>query len=438
MATVHYEGINRSVENEDLDSTLLDISMANKIPHLHECGGNGRCTTCRVRVIEGARNLTKRTLIEKQTAAFRNWDPSVRLACQAYAKGDVRLQRLVWTSAEINKLQLETVPQGTAEERSIAFLFCDLRNFTSLASKNLAFDVAHLLNRFYTALGDPILMNNGVIYQYVGDEIVGLFGTSGGTREKNCTDAVRAALGMLYAANRLSNMDGADFGTKLNIGIGINYGRAFIGHLGHPTHRQFAVVGDPVNVASRIQSLTKEVDCSILASEAVIKSIPEGTLSLSDPIQKMVKGIDTPLSVYHVKQFTSTDLHLELQSSLDAVLQNEEEFAQTFYNRLFEVAPSVRKLFTNDIKMQGRLLTHMLVGIVYALSRPEHLVMGLRSLGKSHEKYGVTAEHYPVVKQVMLYTLGQQLKDDFTTQMEESWSQALDLITGAMKDWKSL
>ena len=364
MPTIHYEGINQSVESTDPDATLLQISMDNKIPHLHECGGSGRCTTCRVRVIDGARNLTSRTLIEKQTASFRNWDPTVRLACQTYPKGDVRLQRLVWTSGEINKLQLETVPLGSAEERSIAFLFCDLRNFTTMASQNLAFDVAHLLNRFYTALGDPILMNNGVIYQYVGDEIVGIFGTAGGTKEKNCTDAVRAALGMQYAAHRLNNIDGADFDTKLKIGIGINYGRAFIGHLGHPKHRQFAVVGDPVNIASRIQSLTKETGCNILASQTVIDAIPEDTLVMSDVMQKHVKGIEDPINIYHVKEFKSTDLHLELQSSLDHIMEDEESFAQLFYSNLFERAPSVRALFNQDMKMQGRLLTHMLVGIV--------------------------------------------------------------------------
>jgi len=93
-----------------------------------------------------------------------------------------------------------------------------------------------MLNRFYTELGDPILMNNGIIYQYVGDEIIGVFGTVGGTKTKNCTDAIRAAKGMQYALERLNRIELKDFEIKLKIGIGINFGRAFIGHLGHPTH----------------------------------------------------------------------------------------------------------------------------------------------------------------------------------------------------------
>ena len=126
---------------------------------------------------------------------------------------------------------------------------------------------AFMLNKFYTALGEPILMNNGVIYQYIGDEIVGVFGTTGGTAEKNCQDAIRAALGMKYALEMLNKTDLKDLDVKLKSGIGINFGSAYIGHLGHPTHRVFSVIGDPMNVASRIQGETKKTNTSILISD---------------------------------------------------------------------------------------------------------------------------------------------------------------------------
>ena len=253
-AKIHYAGINKEVNCNAEYCSILDTSIENKIPHLHECGGNGKCTTCRVRVLDGTQNLSSKTHLEVMLSKSRRWDPSIRLACQAYVKGDVKVQRLIWSSAEINKLQKETVPEGKPEERPIAILFCDLRNFTRLSSNNASFDIAYMLNRFYTELGDPILMNNGIIYQYVGDEIIGVFGTAGGTRAKNSMDAIRAAMGMRYAIERLNKIELKDFEVKLDIGIGINYGLAYVGHLGHPTHRQFSVVGDPVNVASRIQN----------------------------------------------------------------------------------------------------------------------------------------------------------------------------------------
>lgn len=437
MAKVLYTGINQEIGCTDDTSTLLDLSLENKIPHLHECGGNGRCTTCRVRIIQGYQNLSPPTAVEKNTANLRKWDPSIRLACQCYVRGDVQLQRLVWSSAEVNKLQLEVIPEGEAEERSIAILFCDLRNFTRITSQNLVFDMAHMLNRFYTVLGDPILMNNGIIYQYVGDEIIGIFGTAGGSRQKNCLDAVRAALGMQYAIERLNRFELKDFDTKFEIGIGINFGRAFIGHLGHPKHRQFTVVGDPINVASRIQGCTKAAGVRILISRAVLQSAPEDSLHIGKVIQKQLDGKDFPSELFELKGFVETDMNLELQSSLDFILKNEEQFAARFYEKIFARAPHVRALFKRDMVGQGRLLTHMLAGIVYSLSRPEFLKMGLKTLGRSHEKYGVKAEYYPLVQEILLETIQEELGDFYTVRLGEAWNKALGFITAEMANWKT-
>jgi class 3 adenylate cyclase/hemoglobin-like flavoprotein len=383
--------------------------------------------------MEGHKNLSPRTMQEQQAQAVRRWDPSIRLACQCYINGDVSLQRLVWTSAEVNKLQLETVPEGEAEERAIAILFCDMRNFTKIASGHYAFDTAHMLNRFYTVLGEPILMNNGVIYQYVGDEIIGIFGVSGGTRDKNCKDAIRAALGMQYAIQRLNHFELIDFDTDVKVGIGINFGRAFLGHLGHPNHKQFAVIGDPVNTASRIQSHTKEVDSKTLISDSVFKSLPEGTLRIGRSFKKMLRGHEHETTIHELIGFSDLDIQLELQSSLEYLLRNEDEFAEKFYERVFEKSPAIRNLFKSNMKAQGRLLTHMLGGIIYTMSRPEYMQLGLKELGRNHARYGVKPEHYPVVLESLLETIRIQLKDLWNENLASAWEQALTLITDEMK-----
>ncbi|MEM6631098.1 MAG: adenylate/guanylate cyclase domain-containing protein, partial [Bacteroidota bacterium] len=401
---ITYASIGYEAEVTDDYSSLLDISIDNQIPHTHECGGHGRCTTCRVRVLEGHGNLSAPTNTEKSTAFARKWDPSIRLACQAYPKGDVTLQRLIWSSAEINKLQIEMAPEGRAEERPVAILFCDLRNFTSMSSQNMNFDIAYLLNKFYTALGEPILMNNGIIYQYVGDEIVGVFGTAGGTKEKNCMDAIRAAITMQYALERLNRIELSELDIKLKSGIGVNFGKAYVGHLGHPTHRQFSVIGDPVNVASRVQSQTKKTGADILISESVYKSVNHSLLKLGNAFSSQVAGKEERIELYEVLGFKGMDLQLELQASINHLLKEEEKFAALFYDKVFERAPQARSMFRNSMANQGKMLTHMLGSIVYSLSRPEHLTLGLKKLGKSHVKYGVEAAHYPVVKEAMLET----------------------------------
>lgn len=431
---ITYSAINRRVESAKNSQTLLDISQENGIPHLHECGGGGLCTTCRVRVLDGIQNLSPKTSFENASCHARKWDPSIRLACQARPKGDVTIQRLIWSSGEVNNLQKELAPNGHAEERPIAILFCDLRNFTKIASQNLNFDLAYMLNKFYTALGEPILMNNGIIYQYVGDEIIGVFGTTGGTAQKNCEDAIRAGLGMQYALDTLNRTDLKDIEIKLKSGIGINFGTAYIGHLGHPTHKQFSVIGDPVNVASRIQNETKATDTNILISDTVYENIDQDIVVLGQEFRNKLAGKEDPLHLYELLGFKSMDLQLELQSSMNVMLKDEDVFAKIFYEKVFEQAPFVRALFRKNMTDQGRLLTHMLGGIVYSLSRPEHLKRGLAKLGKSHVQYGVKAAYYPIVKQAMLETISEVLEDNKTARTIEAWNTALDFVIDTMKE----
>ena len=431
--TLTYAGINKQVEFQENSGSVLDISIDNRISHQHECGGNGVCTTCRVRILDGQHNLNPKTELEKASYVARKWDPSIRLACQAHPQGDVTLQRLIWSNGEVNQLQKELAPVGKAEERPIAILFCDLRNFTNLSSKSHNFDLAFMLNKFYTALGEPILMNNGVIYQYMGDEIIGVFGSTGGSAQKNCQDAIRAALGMQYALDLLNRTELKDIGVKLQSGIGINFGTAFIGHLGHPTHRVFSVIGDPVNVASRIQSETKKTNTSILISDTVYHSVDEDSIIIGKIFKNEVAGKEEALKLYELKGFKNMDLQLELQASLNIMLKDEDEFARIFYDKVFEMAPRVKALFRINMTDQGRLLTHMLGGIVYSLSRPKHLETGLARLGASHTHYGVKPEYYPIVKKAMLETIDEVLGENKTDKSLAAWSNALDFVIDTMK-----
>ncbi len=434
MPKITYSNLNQSFESRDPEDTILDISVDHRIPHLHECGGSGLCTTCRVRILDGLSNLTPLSSKERIISRERGWDSSIRLACQVRPTGDVSLQRLIWSTAEISHLQLETIHEDYGEEKSIAILFCDLRNFTSITSKNLVFDMVHMLNRFYTLLGDPILINNGIIYQYVGDEIVGIFGASGEPGSRSCTDAIRAALGMQYAVSRLNRFELSEMDAQFDVGIGLHFGRAYLGKLGHPKHKQFAVVGDAINVTSRIQGETKNVESKILISQEFLDRLPPDLLQLGRAVDTNLRGKTEETTLHEVVKFAQPDISLEVQATLDLLLKNEDRFASRFYDKVFEIAPETRALFKNNLKDQGRLLTHMLSGIVYSLSRPSHLKMGLRTLGKNHTKYGVEAFHYPVVKQAILETIQEELGEEYNEDIGHAWEQAMDMIIDLMKE----
>src|SRR5262249_40051150 len=141
MAKIVYMCDARVVPIDDPTMTILDVSIAHKIPHFRECGGHARCTTCRVRILDGLQHVSPRTPREAWVAQARNWDAFTRLACQTHVTGEVTLERLIKSGADVTQLQLEEIPLEQREEKPLAILFCDIRDFTPFVDHNLPYDV---------------------------------------------------------------------------------------------------------------------------------------------------------------------------------------------------------------------------------------------------------------------------------------------------------
>jgi class 3 adenylate cyclase len=281
-----------TVENVPDGQTLLDVSIRQRIPHLHQCGARGRCTTCRVQILDGVSHVSPRNPIEQGVASKRGWDEFTRLACQTRVHGDVVIRRLLDNPQDIIVLDLDElhgVAAGEGKELELAVLFSDIRNFTTHSEKNLSYDVVHMLNRHFVAVAEPVLNNNGFIDKYIGDGILAAFGTRDESPTNACRNAVRAALGMQDAAQRLCPVFEQDFNMSLCIGIGIHFGTVILGRIGHPGKRQITVIGDTVNMASRIESMTKEVDVPILVSDSVVAHLP-GAVRLGPPPRLSLKA----------------------------------------------------------------------------------------------------------------------------------------------------
>ena len=431
---INYHCAERTVKVEEDDPTILEVSTASKIPHLRECGGNGRCTTCRVRILTGVENLSPRTAAEVAVAEARGWDDFTRLACQTRLTGDVGLMRLLKTSAEVCQLQIETLPEGTGTTRKLAILFCDMRNFTPFVESNLAFDVVHILNRLFSVLGDSILINSGLIYQYVGDEITGLFGLGDEAAEKSCLSAVRAALDMLDSLDQLNKDLSADFKTELSVGIGVHFGEVIVGKIGHESDRRFAVVGDSVNVASRIQGANKELRTQLLVSEQLLEQLSEDTLRTGKTSSVTLKGKSAPFRVSQVLGFNAPDPLQIVQSTWKVIADQNRRFGDGFYERLFTAAPELRGLFSGDVSLQAQMLTQMLETVIYATSRPQHLALGLASLGRRHSGYGVKSEHYETVRDCLLDTIRDTLGDNrHTDEVAGAWTSTIDSVIQMMQ-----
>jgi len=431
MTTIVYLGDDKTVLVDDPDMTVLDVSIAHKIPHLRECGGNGRCTTCRVRICDGIQNVSPRTARETQVADARRWDRFTRLACQARVGGDVTLERLVRTCADVSRLQLEEASVAPSQERTLAVLFCDIREFTSFVDSNLAYDVVHILNRFFMAVGDAILINGGVVYQHVGDQIVGLFGVGGDPPEKSCLDAIRAGLGILQTLADLNAELSVEFGVTLEIGVGAHCGPLVVGMMGHPSQRQFTAVGDAMNVASRIEDANKTLGTRFLVSETLFNQVAQAPVEVRRT-QAVLKGKRGRFQLVEVVGFAAPDPALLVQSTIGVLLQHQKEFTAHLYRRLFEMSPGARVLFRDDMESQGQMLSHMLQFLVYAMSRPETLMLGLQDLGRRHDRYGVASEHYPAFRLAFLDSARAVLGEKYTPQVEKAWTDTIEMIIRSM------
>ncbi len=252
----------------DSAQTILNASLASGIPHTHVCGGNARCSTCRVVILEGLENADPRNEKEEALAHKLGFHPSIRLACQTTITGPVRLRRLVLDEEDVHvvdDMRASKLPSAIGEELKIAILFSDIRGFTPFAEKLLAYDVIHVLNRYFDLVGKVITQHGGFINNYMGDGIMALFGVDG--QPEAALRAVKAGLGMLDAVEDLKPYLRNTYERTFEIGIGIHYGEAVVGPIGASGMKVMTAIGDAVNFASRIESANKEAETRLLISD---------------------------------------------------------------------------------------------------------------------------------------------------------------------------
>ena len=263
------------------------------------CGGNGICSTCRVEVIEGLDQLAPRSEAEALLAERRRWPDNIRLACttRITGKGRVTVKRLITPPEEKKRQRRLDRQEGLGQIRSLAVLFADMRNFTPITESCPAFDVIYILNRYFSALKQVIVKHDGLVNLYVGDEISAVFGLETDPRI-GCRQAVDAGLEMLERIQTLSRVIERDFDVKLAIGVGIHFGPVIVGKVGPSDDLRFGLVGDTVNIASRLEGQTKVLQKPLLASQALVDQLGDDSGLRIGPAQRIaLKGVESLFSV---------------------------------------------------------------------------------------------------------------------------------------------
>jgi adenylate cyclase len=279
-----------------LGFTVLEASRYAGIPHASVCGGRGRCSTCRVRVLRGGEHLPSATTDELRVLGRVGAPSHVRLACQVRPRRDLAVAPLVPAGAGPRDAQ--SADRRDGEELTIAVLFADLRGFTRLAERKLPYDVVFILNRYFEAVGGAITDAGGIVNQFTGDGVMALFGVDGGP-VAGCRQAIRGAAAMVARVQELSRALAEDLATPLRLGIGIHTGPTVVGRMGYGTTTYLTAVGDTVHVAARLEALTKDYGCELLLSEEVAAG---AGLDLSDHARHelTVRNREAPLAVFVV------------------------------------------------------------------------------------------------------------------------------------------
>lgn len=248
-------------------ATLLEASRAAGIPHASVCGGRGRCSTCRVRVVRGQDHLSPPSEDELKVLQRVGASPGTRLACQARPNAPVEIVPLLPPHAGPADARGRPAYLHGAEQE-IAILFCDLRAFTNLAEHRLPFDLVFLLNRYFRAMGEAVEQAGGRVDKFIGDGVMALFGIES-TPAEGCRKALDAARRMAQRLAEINTTLSHDLPEPLRIGIGIHAGPAIIGEMGYGRATGLTAIGDAVNTASRLEALTKEFACQLVVSQHV-------------------------------------------------------------------------------------------------------------------------------------------------------------------------
>lgn len=196
------------------------------------------------------------------------------------------------------------------QERTATILFSDIRNFTQITAGKPSAQVLAWLNEYMTAMDDVIRKNGGFLNKFLGDGIMVVFGvplaTSAAT---DACHAVETALEMLDRVKELNETHASEAKfPELKIGIGIHTGSVTAGNVGSRNRLEYSVIGEAVNLASRLESLTKEFKTAIVMSPKT-HALVKGHFETQRLGETLVKGFSERIQVYTVKKIVAAEVH---------------------------------------------------------------------------------------------------------------------------------
>jgi adenylate cyclase len=276
LVTITYPGERRVRAARGL--TVLDASRLHGIRHAAICGGRGRCSTCRIRILGADAALPLPAAHEHALLERIGADPAhIRLACQLRPGTNLTLVPLI-PPALAGEFVAGRQARTPGEERFVAAMFIDLRGSTALAQHRTPFDSVFLLGRFVTAVTQAVVESGGRPVQFLGDGVLALFGLET-EPDSACRQALAAIEALTLRLDGLRPLFRQEAQIELRYGIGLHCGRAIVGDIGFGRHVAFTALGDTINTAHRLQELARDLD-----AEAVVSAQIYATAGVVGPV----------------------------------------------------------------------------------------------------------------------------------------------------------
>lgn len=236
-----------------------DLSRRVPIVYADEIGELGHTFNIMTEELEKAYNQIKGYAFRSVVARKR--EEKIRHIFQRYVPKDV-----------IDQFFENPESMLVGDNRELAVLFSDIRQFTSISEKLPPKKIVESLNRYFSLMVDIVMQNNGIVDKFIGDALMAFYGAPV-KHDDDAERSVKSALEMLSALKKFNAWQEEKGHRVFRIGIGINYGKVTVGNIGSEKKMDYTVVGDMVNLASRLEELTKVYAEPLIISETVKEQI---------------------------------------------------------------------------------------------------------------------------------------------------------------------
>ena len=258
----------------------------------------------------------------------------------------VRSTMARYMSAEVADELLAAGDAGlSGKDQTVSIMFSDVRGFTKMAETMGARETVSVLNAYFTDMVDVIFEHGGILDKYIGDAIMALFGAPF-PKPEDPDNALAAANDMLGTLKNFNARQRAVGLTELEIGIGLSTGNVIVGNIGSVKRMEYTVIGDAVNLASRLESANKFYGTRILLSDFTVAALKAPAL-LREVDLLRVKGKDRPVAVFEAVGWRAAENYAQLAAVLELHDQGLQAYtlrdwkkAESAFERLLEVDPA--------------------------------------------------------------------------------------------------